>query len=266
MRSFLIKNILATAAIGLCLYLVPFAANAKSNSIEDLRALVKTESWKELLRTVTDVPTAKRDKEWNEIVEKMAVALITAEGSADRRASLSRELIAEYPHLKNSSAVANAGPKNNLADIEKCFGQKYNAEFCFEDLKKVVSADKKNKELPIEAAHLTVRNMTHWVAIEFYQEAIKRGAQQKACTHSRISDAIISGLKLPEGEDRVSAQKLSEECWAQQKDALVGEMAKESPDSYYWQSFCPIALKKKALSGLKEKSCQKHLKSGSKKQ
>gem|GEM_PF-2096180 len=227
-------------------------------SMEDLRALVKSESWTELVKNIKDVPPAKRDAEWNAIAEKMAVALVSSESSAERRAGLTRDLIREFPHLKNSKPLAAAAPSNALADIEACFAQKYATETCYEDLQKIVIGDAKNKELPLAAAALVMRNMTHWAALYFYQKALDRGLGQKACTHERLAEAVISGLSLPAGADRAAAQKIAGgECWPQLKEKLTGQLGKESSEGYFWEAFCPTALKKKALTGLKQKSCQK---------
>jgi hypothetical protein len=258
----ILKSLLFTSLI--LPFLIPsFVAEAKAlkaYSIQDLQSLEKQESWNELFRHLKDIAPADRDATWTALAEKSAIAILSDQKDQEGRSYVIEMMQKEFPFLRKSSKINALMAESALEDAEKCFGRKWGTEYCYDDLKRHVSAAKNDQQLALKAANLVQRNMIHWSALEFYVLAINQGPAKAVCQDKRLPDAVRSGLALPDGQGVKDAQSiLRSHCWAELKDPVLNELAKNS-SSYLWSSTCPIALEKKALSGLKEKKCQKYKK------
>lgn len=246
---FLVEPLLSTHAV---------AQSSKGNpySIDDLEALAKTGSYRELYSHLKDIPPAKREARWEAVVTKTAEGLLAEETDQGRKARLLDELQKEYPSLKKSKRLATVGNPKDLKDFESCYTAEGDGEFCTRVLREFVHNHKGQSEVQLAAARLVAVKMAPWVALEFYLQAIANGDKGKICADDRLANAVLSGLRQSEGEARTNARQVAGKfCWPQVREAVLDEM--NQANAVFLDSACPIALEKKALSGLKEKKCRK---------
>jgi hypothetical protein len=235
-----------------CVLLAASAASAqeKKYTVEDLRALVQAGSWDEASQHLEDIPPAKRDAAWKQIVEKVAIGQLkaldldrdplAALGMADAYTKRFAFLVKHKPFMQVRADVGYKG-------FEHCFAQGA-AEICNERLLPFVEADKGNVDLAIKAAQLQMRNRDHaFVAMVWRLAAEWSKGSKKACKAERFTESILAALGRP--TDHVTVQpalKAAEVCLPHIK-AELQKSAQEFGDTYTKKNVCPLLKKKNAV-------------------
>lgn len=137
---------------------------------------------------------------------------------------------------------------DNLDDYTRCFEKNISGSWCHKALTKWVQDHPKDS---FKAGKLTRLYMNHWLAIPFFERAIKY--QDFQCKDSDLKLAVIGGLNLPmTGNEKIieTASMLAfEKCPKELKDAVT-EAAR--PDTKIFANIC----QKLDLSGIKKSRCE----------
>lgn len=113
----------------------------------------------------------------------------------------------------------------SLRDFDKC-QKDYDSsgsEACLDALKAYI---KKHPQEAFDAGKRARLNFMHWVALDFFAQALTKRPSKERCADPDVSAAVISGLSLPPHYPAVAvAQKLLREtCWAQLSPVVTEEL------------------------------------------
>jgi hypothetical protein len=231
-------------------------AEEKKYSIADLKALVDQKSYMEALQHLADIAPAGRTAEWNEIAGAAAAGTVAA-AEKDLKLGYMIEIEKMYPVVLKSAKYIAVRTDNARAAFDGCFNRRYSFQECRDVALKFVDADAKNAKLTLDVAKAVRLGMAHYGSLPFFKRAhaAAGGTAAAVCKDDDLRLAIISGLGLPDGDDRLGdAIALSYSCWDSVKPAIVKELTEES--GYYHDRACDILASKRAsLPPDKEKLC-----------
>ncbi len=225
-------------------------ADEKKYSIQDIEALVKNESWSELVQHLEDILPAKRDKKWQQIVEKGVLGYIeTLNTDKNPFAALimADRYTKRYSFLKKSKAFMAKRSKVGLKGFEECYDQSYGGGECSDRFLPFVEGDLGNVDLSLKAGQLVILKQHHYFAIPFFRHAVvwAKGSK-KVCEADRLWDSLMAALKLPTSYKKLvpAAQEVCRTCWPTMKEDLINRF--DEGGSYYQTNLCPVLKEKKS--------------------
>lgn len=229
--------------------------------IADLDALAAAQSWRELHDHLTDVSPSLRDAHWNGLVEQAALGELTpltAPGgsSAERLAAIER-YYPKFPSLANSARFIELRATIGLDAFNQCFNNRsIDGKECMNGLERFVHVTPVNPALALGAAHL-IGSFNRQSPSLYLLPGLDAPGGEKLCADSELESYIVAGLDLPSHyREAKAARTVAERCWESLNAAIVANVARVTPASYYLQNACPTLIQHNALTGLREKRCQ----------
>ena len=234
-----------------CTLLLAAPAHAdKKYTIEDLEALVKSQSWDEAAQHLEDVPPAKREARWKAVVEKTAIGQLRA---LDLDKNPLEALVMADAYTKRLNVLLQSRPfmqvraELGLKGFERCFELQWSTEQCSDRLLPFVEADRTNLDLAIKAAQLQQKNAYSYWSAALWRVAVERGkASKKVCTVYPMADAIIAAMGLPADHKMVKpAQRVADLCFPYLKTRLQENVG--FGEKYAKENTCPLLKRKNAV-------------------
>ena len=145
---------------------------------------------------------------------------------------------------------------DKLDDYELCQSQDSAGTWCHDAMRRWVEM---HPDDAFKAGKMTRRRMNSWVAMPFLAQGL--AAKMGDCGDEDVKLAVVSALGQSGAEGDVGeAVKAAKSvgfgaCYDKLKPALISGIS--TSDKSYLANACPDLLKKKALTGLKQKLCEK---------
>jgi hypothetical protein len=168
--------------------------------MDDLAALERAKSWRELLEHAEDVPPAARDAAWKRMLEAAAIGLLA--GETDPRVAVFRveELRKRFPTLQASRTFMSRRAQTGIDAFKRCYEESWSGADCTEDLLAFVRGDPAEPALAMQAGRLVIKNQFPYVAARFFKLAVAVGPVTHAlCADpdlQRATAAAIDGLPV----------------------------------------------------------------------
>lgn len=135
----------------------------------------------------------------------------------------------------------------SLRDFVKCqkaFGSA-GTDSCLDALKAYV---KRKPKHAFAAGKLARVHFMHWVALDFFAQALGTRPSKRQCADADLKAAVASGLSLPPHYPAVEqARQLAQgRCWKALKPALLSDL--RGPHGSYRDNVCPLLSDKRVPS------------------
>ncbi len=228
------------------------------NPMAALDALAAGESWGELHDHLSDVSPTKRDAHWEGLVEKAAIAELTAldapGGSAEERLAAIARYYPKFSSLRRSKDFLSLRAKVGLEAFSLCFDARGD---CRDELERFVHAGPITADLAQGAAHVIGVGVNRQISSIYYALGLDSPGGETICADKELQYDIIVGLELPPHyREAKAALAVADRCWDAVKGVVTGNAAKETPTSYFMGNACPILIRRDALAGLPPGACQ----------
>lgn len=229
-------------------------AQAKKNTMEDLKALAEQESWQELFNSLGDIAPAQRKAEWKGLLEKAAVGYLEAlSGQEDQYAAfgLAKGILVQYPTLKKNADFMKKRGEVGLTALSKCFDNTWASADCSLSVEEFVKVDPQNHALAFEAGKLLRLRGGPAVAVRLFKLAVgAKGSSKEYCKEEQLALAVMWGLGSPAKDPpAVAAREVAfKGCFAELKPAILDEFAANGGRSYFAENTCKDLKSAKALT------------------
>lgn len=156
-------------------------------------------------------------------------------------------LVGAIGFVSASARTAQAGVDGklelaSLGDLAKCESRRNRAS-CYEAVKSYVA---KHPSESFEAGKAVTVFYNHWMALPFFEQALKKKATAVQCSDKRVLQAVNSALALPNEHPQVAVatQIAATWCWPQLKEGVLKELNSSFVSSYQTHNTCPILVAK----------------------
>lgn len=230
---------------------------AASYEMKDLEALEKQESWQEAIDHLGDIAPSKRDKSWERIAEKSAIAVMTGldpskegQGRSSRPAlpralSFADEFAARYPIFKKSKAFMAARADAALKGFKYTFNASSHSgsdDPWLEQVKAFQRSDTTSPDVPLRIGKLVSGRLVGYMAIPFYKAAL--ASSGGLCKDADVKTAIVSAITSNVWMD--DARPMADKCWSDVKGGIETEVKKEDADEAR-KNACPVLAAHKVV-------------------
>jgi hypothetical protein len=233
----------AIAFVGVALLATSAHADKdKSYSLDDLKSLVSSKSYKEAVEHLGDIAPSQRNADW------LAVATDAATGYVS---GMTNDHLVEQ--LMKSPKYQKARADIGLKGYEACFKASYDLDECIKHAMKFIEGDAGNADLALRMSKLVRMNGNAYNALPFFKKALSAKATATVCKDKDLEMAVVAGIGLPPDYDNFKIAKdiASATCWEQLKKPVVDAVGAES-SGYTHDNGCTI-LKAK---GTTAKGCK----------
>jgi hypothetical protein len=240
-------RVLAVATL-LCGLAVAAPARAdKRYAIEDLEALVKSQSWDEAEQHLGDIPPSKRDARWKAVAEKTAIAQLREldlEKSPLEAVTVADSYTKRFAALLQSRAFMQVRAELGLKGFETCLEANTVPEECSDHMLPFVEADKGNIDLAIKAAQLRQKHSYSYKTAALWRVAAEWGkGSKKVCTAYPMADAIAAAMGQPSDHEMVKpALRVADICFPYLKARL--QQSAGSGEKHVKENICPLLKRK----------------------
>lgn len=240
---------IGTVALAL-LVASPAVGEEKKYTMQDLNALAKSESWRELVAHFEDIPPAQRNKVWEAIVVKGMKGLLRSlneEKNAFGMLMVADGSTRRYPFLRKEKEFMSLRASTGLKGFETCYQESYSGGGCSERFLPFVEADTGNVELATKAGQVVIRNQNHYFAIPYFDLAVTWAkGDPKVCKASRLSEALNAALAVPKSMTKLvaAARNTAKLCWPTLQKDLLKTLADGNRSVV--DSLCPVIKEVKA--------------------
>ncbi len=135
----------------------------------------------------------------------------------------------------------------SLRDFVKCQKEYGSAgsDSCLDALKAYV---KRKPKHAFAAGKLARTHFMHWVALDFFAQALTTKPSKRQCADADLKAAVASGLSLPAHYPAVEQAKALAQgrCWKALKPALLSDL--RGPHGAYRDNVCPLLADKRVSS------------------
>ena len=140
----------------------------------------------------------------------------------------------------------------SLEGFERCQKAQKDAssEICLEGLRSYIA---KHRWESFEAGKLVRRHYMHWLALDFFERALRKRASAKQCNDEDVHAAVIAGLSLPAHYPAVDQARalMNGHCSEQLTAAVRAQLADDSGPLY--ANACPLLTDRESVT-----RCQAH--------
>lgn len=233
-----------------------------SYELADLKALEKQQSWAELVDHLGDVVPSKRDKEWEGLAERGAVAWLgtfdfkrpqTAEAPLDA----SDALLKKFPFLKSSRPFMGKRAEVAL----KAFGASYGnyrhsggGDEWLDKVQALAESDTVTPDLSYRLAkELVLGRLIPVTAFPLFKLSLERGSKA-VCKDPGFHQAVVGALE--DGSWKKETEELSSRCWDDLKGPLTSAVEKAKTNAFR-RNACPLLAAKGALPAAQKEPCER---------
>ena len=225
----------------------------KVASMKDLEALAKTKSNIELISRALDVPAAKRNARWDELVAGAFVGYvggIAAKGDARETVMVAQGALETFPLVRKSPAFMELYSKAAGPGIKACVQDSYSGEQCLKLAKEIVATNPDNATLLKSVADAIYGSTgAKYVAAPFYDRLTVGQADSPYCKDPSLVDSITSALETPADNDiAASARDVAAYwCFSQFEGPIKAGLSVAEPNSFLVENGCAVLKGKGAV-------------------
>lgn len=222
----------------------------KVASMKDLEALAKTKSNLELISRALDVPAAKRNARWDELVAGAFVGYvggIAAKGDARETVMVAQGALETFPSVRKSPAFMELYSKAAGPGIKACAQDSYSGEQCLKLAKEIAAANPDNAALLKSVADAIYGSTgAKYVAAPFYDRLTIGQADSPYCKDPLLVDSITSALETPADNDiAASARDVAAYwCFSQFEGGIKAGLSVAEPNAYLVENGCAVLKSK----------------------
>ena len=177
----------------------PAATTLRAYTMEDLLALEKAKNWRELLSHAADIAPAKRDAQWERIVDAAALGMLASETDARSAVWQAEDLRQHFPSLASSPKFMALRGTLGIDAATKCYASSRSGAHCTEELVAFVKADATRADLAMRAGRLVIRNQFPYVATRFFSLAVAAAPPNAAvCRDPELVRSLDAADDLPD--------------------------------------------------------------------
>lgn len=263
-------KIWSAVIVFLCAYNISELAYAENGvySLEELQALVASETWYEAQQHLNDISPLKRDAVWQELVTKTAVGSIQKILSSSLGDQYSSYVIAEDLNQKYSFLIKS----DKWVELLRLTGRRYFGRM----LKSTMLSDPeesillsyltfvvsfpKDLELAQEAVGIITSISSGGGAAPFIKHFVEISTDKEAaCSDKSVWPALKQSLNLaPESENAQTAKKLVlGDCWTALSASVLDEISTGTAGSNFAKNLCDDLKNKGKLGHFQTKACEK---------
>jgi hypothetical protein len=237
-------------------------AQRKPLTLNDMKALEKSQNWQELAQSLGDLPPSKRDAQWEAIATNAALQLLDKSALSKTLGdsfNVAENVLEQFPQLSKNKSFMSKRAEVGIKSIRDCYGQnRWSAGLCNNELTRFVERDPSNDNLQFVAAKLLRLNNRHAFGAPYFDKALSKSATAARCSDEDVGLAVVSAMRLPYTDDFkdqiVAAQAITaKHCTAQMKPLLLNEA--EPATSYFVTNACPVMKKIAADEPVIQKTC-----------
>ncbi len=218
----------------------------KVASMKDLEALAKTKSYIELMSRVLDVPAAKRNARWDELVAIGATGYVESaqkKGDARETVFVAQAAINTFPSLKKAPAFMAVYTKAAGAGVKACAQDSYGGEQCVKLAKEIALTNPDNVAVLKDVADAVYgATGAKYVAAPFYDALTMGRANSEYCKDASLVDSISRALETPADDDiAASARDVAAYwCFAEFEGKIKASLSVAEPNSYLVENGCAV--------------------------
>ena len=257
MHRYWIARLLITALLA-----IPVSAIAHGNdrySMDDLLALEKTESWRELWAHLLDIKPSRRNTIWRQLGTTVTQARLNAPypiGQPERQFVFVVEALDQLPFLKDNPDFMRSRTDIGLRKLESCF-QSGTPKACRNNFLAFIQQAPDDRDLAFAAGKIVRRKMSYAYAMAFFYHALNGAPTLARCDDEDVWLALSAALDLRNAKSE--ALRMAKDvgfgtCWENLQGKLIDSVT-DTPKRM--QHICSSLLEKKALKGVRLKKCQK---------
>ncbi len=237
-------------------------AQRKPLTLNDMKALEKSQSWQELAQSLADLPPSKRDAQWEAIATNAALQLLAKAAQSKlpgETFNTAENVLEQFPQLSKNKAFMSKRAEVGMNGIKECYNQNsWWATGCNNELTRFVERDPGNDNLQFAAAKLLRLNNRHAFAAPYFEKALSKSNTAARCNDEDVGLAVVSAMGLPYTSDFkeqiIAAQAITgKHCSAQMKPLLLNKA--EPATSYFVTNACPVMKKIAADEPVIQKTC-----------
>ncbi len=229
-------------------------ASNKVASLKDLEALARTKSHSELLGRAQDVPPAKRNARWDELVAGAAIGYVgaaSAKGDPRETLAVAHGVLESAPTVRKSSTFMELYAKAAGLGIKACVQQSYSGNECIKLAREITQTNPDNVELLKGVADAIYGSTgAKYVAAPFYDRLIVGRVDSPYCQDPSLVKSITSGLETPADDDiAASARDVAAYwCFSQFESQIKAGLAVAEPNAYLVENGCAVLKGKGAVN------------------
>jgi len=226
--------------------------SAKEYGMADLKALSGKGQWEELIQHIEDVPPAKRNAEWDALLERAATELLTQYSNSSGYAAFrSAELLVErYPTLTKSERFMTKRYAVSTTAFESCLSESYDGSECLRSMQDLLKVGSPPPDVAFKFGKLVRGKLNHHLAVPFFHRGLQgKPANAPECADQDLGLAVKSGLALPPAEEsaRLARDIAGERCFGVLESAIVAQLKAGGSDSFDAKNICEVLKAKGAL-------------------
>jgi hypothetical protein len=229
------------------------SAADQSYSLADLKALAAKSQWQELIGHIEDIPPKQRNAEWDALLERAAIGLIS-NNSQDVGSyasfSAAERLVERYQALGASKAFMAKRFEVAAAAYQSCLNETYDGGECVRSMEQFVKVGTPPSEVPFRFGKMIRAKLNHYVAVPFFHRALQgKPINSPECSDADLQLAVEAGLGLPSDEEsaRQAREIAGDSCWPSARAALLEQLTKRGEKSYDAQNICSVLKAKGEL-------------------
>ena len=243
-------------AVALSLSVSSASADDHKYTLKDLKALIDSKSYQEVMQHLDDVAPSERKQEWIDLAGT-AVAGYLADAEDGEKLGLLVSVEKQYPALIKSSAYTKARLDAIPKAFSACYEQassRYGGESerlkgfdkCIEIGQKFINSEPGNAALPLAIARATGKTSFPYKALGLWKTAITAAGKSSAtvCKEDAIARGVINALYFASGKLLTETNEVATICWATVKAPLMADLKKSESDSFNI-SACALASAQK---------------------
>lgn len=218
----------------------------KVASMKDLEALAKTKSNIELISRALDVPAAKRNARWDELVAGAFVGYvggIAAKGDARETVMVAQGALETFPSVRKSPAFMELYTKAAGPGVKACTKESYGGEQCLKLAKEITASNPENLELLKGVADAIYGSTgAKYVAAPFYDRLTVGQVDGAYCKDPSLVDSITRALEMP-ADDEIAASGRDVAaywCFSQFEGPIKAGLSVAEPNSYLVENGCAV--------------------------
>jgi hypothetical protein len=224
----------------------------KVAGMKDLEALAKAKSYMELAKRGLDVPPAKRNARWEELITLGVNKQLSAlDGKGDSRESygFAEAAIDAYPMLRKSAEFLSLRSKVTVAAISGCLKQDSDGGSCLQASDVAIKSDPLDEKLILGIADAVYgATGAKYVAAKYYLALVVGHEGSAHCTSANLVSSVEAAMESPEGDPpAIAAREIAGRwCFATFESKIKTALALPEPNSYYVNNGCGVLKGKDA--------------------
>jgi len=253
-----------TTLILIIFWLLPTTASAdqKPLNMQEANTLGEREAWFELFERIEEVPPAKRDAKWNELLEHSAGHYVADRNPefSDYRLNDVLSTLNRYQLLQKSFTYSEMVRSSLPGLMQQCLKQ-YNTQPCSTIAHSILIKTRPAKENDIlKTANLVFQKGGQLDSLYIYGPLAAEQSKSVICKNEQLQLAVNKALQYDPDKEKTTAIALTlikENCSDELLKSLTKDLSSEPHNNRYLKNLCPILLDKKMLKGLKRQRCEK---------